>query len=224
MRLRTMLSLLGALALTAGVAADHVPGHQTCDPTFPMPIPGSEFFTGGVLFVTLIGPVEDTVITNTVFHIHYVSDGATPASDLALVVSVMVDKGSPEIIVTGADLGFRGGAGTFLGTFETDAFNGVVWQSRFPHSMVDLQIDAVGGGGIQGTAHFVASEITFDVIPPSECCPWDLDGDGAVGTADLLDLLGQWGTNPGGPPDLDGDGNVSTADLLTLLANWGACE
>jgi hypothetical protein len=54
-------------------------------------------------------------------------------------------------------------------------------------------------------------------------CPADLDGDCTVGTADLLDLLGQWGTDPGGPPDFDGDMNVGTADLLELLSNWGPC-
>jgi hypothetical protein len=42
----------------------------------------------------------------------------------------------------------------------------------------------------------------------ADTCPWDLDGSGSVGTSDLLDLLSQWGTNPGGPPDFDGDGNV----------------
>ena len=54
-------------------------------------------------------------------------------------------------------------------------------------------------------------------------CPADLGGDGSVGTSDLLDLLTQWGTDPGGPPDFDGDGNVGTSDLLELLANWGPC-
>jgi hypothetical protein len=58
-----------------------------------------------------------------------------------------------------------------------------------------------------------------DVADP---CPWDLDGSGSVGTADLLDLLSQWGTNPGGPPDFDG-GGVGTSDLLELLSNWGEC-
>ena len=53
-------------------------------------------------------------------------------------------------------------------------------------------------------------------------CP-DLDGDGTVGTADLLDLLAQWGSDPGGPPDYDGDGIVSTSDLLKLLGAWGPC-
>ncbi len=56
-----------------------------------------------------------------------------------------------------------------------------------------------------------------------EACPWDLDGSGYVGIGDLLDLLAQWGTNPGGPPDFDGDGTVDITDFLALLSNWGAC-
>lgn len=53
-------------------------------------------------------------------------------------------------------------------------------------------------------------------------CPADLDGDGNVGTTDLLELLAQWGTD--GSADIDGDGTVGTNDLLILLANWGPCE
>ena len=52
-------------------------------------------------------------------------------------------------------------------------------------------------------------------------CPWDCgDGDGAVGTVDLLGLLAQWG-GPGAC-DFDG-GGTGTTDLLEMLANWGAC-
>jgi hypothetical protein len=56
---------------------------------------------------------------------------------------------------------------------------------------------------------------------PDECeCPADFDGDGDVDTADLLFLLGAWGTPDG---DVDGDGDTDTADLLALLAAWGEC-
>ena len=50
-----------------------------------------------------------------------------------------------------------------------------------------------------------------------------LDGDGSVGIADLLILLGGWGACPPPPcpADLDGDGSVGIADLLLLLAAWG---
>ncbi len=55
--------------------------------------------------------------------------------------------------------------------------------------------------------------------------PGDLDGDGAVGVADLVMLLGEWGSCPAHPDacpaDIDRDGGVGIADLLILLANWG---
>ncbi|MHC4107803.1 MAG: hypothetical protein ACYS0D_06850 [Planctomycetota bacterium] len=56
-----------------------------------------------------------------------------------------------------------------------------------------------------------------------QCVSCDLNVDGAVSTADQLDLLGQWGSDPGGPPDFDGDGNVGTEEIETLLDAWGSC-
>jgi len=58
------------------------------------------------------------------------------------------------------------------------------------------------------------------ITEAGEPCPWDFDGDGDVDTADLLYLLGAWGTPYG---DVDGDGDTDTADLLALLAHWGEC-
>ena len=71
-------------------------------------------------------------------------------------------------------------------------------------------------GGQSGSAYL------FDAAAPG-MCPWDLDSSGTVGILDLLALLADWGTDPGGPPDFDGDGTVGILDLLTLLANWGEC-
>ncbi|MHC4217674.1 MAG: M12 family metallo-peptidase [Planctomycetota bacterium] len=59
---------------------------------------------------------------------------------------------------------------------------------------------------------------------PDECessCPWDLDGSGAVGVNDFLELLAVWGQT-GVPADFDG-GGVGVTDFLILLANWGPC-
>lgn len=70
------------------------------------------------------------------------------------------------------------------------------------------------------TDDWYIDDISILAIPP---CPADLDGDGAVGTIDLLFLLGNWGPNPGSPADLDGDDVVGTSDLLILLGNWGPC-
>ncbi len=57
----------------------------------------------------------------------------------------------------------------------------------------------------------------------ADCCPADLDGDGAVGAADLAELLGSWGPCEGCPPDLDGDDVVGPFDLALLLGAWGLC-
>jgi len=59
------------------------------------------------------------------------------------------------------------------------------------------------------------------VLMPVEPGLGDINGDGVVGTDDLLLLIGSWGLcDPVCPPDLDGDGVVGTNDLLIVLANW----
>ncbi len=54
-------------------------------------------------------------------------------------------------------------------------------------------------------------------------CPQDLDNDGTVGPADLAELLGAWGPNPGHPADFNFDGTVDPFDLAPLLGAWGLC-
>lgn len=56
-------------------------------------------------------------------------------------------------------------------------------------------------------------------VPPA--CPADINGDNAVGPADLATLLSAWGGT--GPSDLNGDGVVGSADITVLLSAWGAC-
>ena len=48
----------------------------------------------------------------------------------------------------------------------------------------------------------------------------DLNNDGAVNFADLIDLLGHWSMTHSSA-DLNFDGSVGFADLLLLLGNWG---
>ncbi len=55
-------------------------------------------------------------------------------------------------------------------------------------------------------------------------CSADLDDSGGIGAADLAQLLGAWGPNPGHSADLDGDGNVGPLDLAMVLGNWGPCK
>ena len=54
--------------------------------------------------------------------------------------------------------------------------------------------------------------------------PADLDGDGTVGTSDLLILFANWGSCEvceACTADLDGNCTVGVSDLLILFSNWG---
>ncbi len=102
-------------------------------------------------------------------------------------------------------------SGVYLATLELYSTDPAVGTSR----SVQLVMNA-GATDAQFTAAFAAAEARL--APP---CPADLDGDGAVGGADLGILLGGWGLP--GPADLDRDGAVTGADLGALLGAWGAC-
>ena len=73
----------------------------------------------------------------------------------------------------------------------------------------------------------------FSITPPSAdtpgadnvaCdvadCPGDSNGDLTVNLADLLDVIGNWGT-AGPTGDVTDDGAVDLADLLEIIGNWG---
>lgn len=60
------------------------------------------------------------------------------------------------------------------------------------------------------------------VTPIGTFCQSDLDGDGFVGTDDLLMAIADWGSNES-DADVDQDGTVGTSDILILLADWGSC-
>ncbi|MEC9374525.1 MAG: hypothetical protein VYC34_11810 [Planctomycetota bacterium] len=66
----------------------------------------------------------------------------------------------------------------------------------------------------------VTGALSGALINIASTCPADLDGDGAVGAADLAALLGAWGMT--GPADFDG-GGVTSSDLGILLGSWGPC-
>lgn len=53
-------------------------------------------------------------------------------------------------------------------------------------------------------------------------CAGDADGDGAVGIADLLAVIGAWGPCVGCPEDFDDNGAVDVMDLLMVLSSWNS--
>ena len=169
------LCLLGSSA-----SADHINDHLNSDPEWPVAFPTREFFSGGAAFVTAIGPFAGWEVTNAVFDITWVSDGTTPASELAIDVGVRTEAGYVEIHVTGADLGFGSGPGTFTGTYSTHGLDGIYQGGFFgPNSTLDIALGAVNGG-IEGTGYFVDSYINLDVIPNGPVldvigqCPGDM--------------------------------------------------
>ncbi len=86
-------------------------------------------------------------------------------------------------------------------------------------SVVDELTITWPDGTIQTFAN-VAADQTLTVAYPAPTCAADLDGDGAVGAADLATLLGAWN---GAEGELDGDGLTGAADLAFLLGAWGPC-
>ena len=123
----------------------------------------------------------------------------------------------------------NGGAWVDIPALETNGTGGV-WESvsfivsdhvtpnanvRVRFATEDTPNNSITEAGID--------DLLVEELVCGPACPWDLDGGGAVGTADLLSLLAAWGTDPGGPPDFDGNGVVNTGDLLDLLAHWGPC-
>jgi hypothetical protein len=96
---------------------------------------------------------------------------------------------------------------------------GTLYNFRFDADAPPAEVTATLGMFREGPV----TEVTGRTVGPEAVCPADLDGDGNVGTSDLLELLSAWGPNPGHPADLDGNGTVGTADLLELLSSWGPC-
>ncbi len=95
----------------------------------------------------------------------------------------------------------------------------------------------IGSGSPTLSSSFFCDNIPNHMFGPyndggdNEFCPMcdgDVNGNGAVGVADLLELLATWGQCPDEPDscfaDIDGNGYVGTSDLLTLFENWGPCE
>ena len=58
--------------------------------------------------------------------------------------------------------------------------------------------------------------------PPA--CPEDLNDNGSVDFADLLEVLGAWGACGGCDEDFDSNGVVGFDDLLNLLSKWGPVD
>jgi len=60
-------------------------------------------------------------------------------------------------------------------------------------------------------------------IYPEPVCPMDYDGDGLIGTNDIIIMFGEYGCVGSCDYDPNGDGVVGVMDLLMMLASVGDC-
>ena len=86
-------------------------------------------------------------------------------------------------------------------------------------------VNGDGVGDLIIGAHYarpngVSAGESYVVFGRSACTTANLNGDGAIDTADLGILIGQFGT-AGPEADINGDGVVDTADLGILIGAFG---
>jgi subtilisin family serine protease len=77
--------------------------------------------------------------------------------------------------------------------------------------------DVYFGAGMVNVAAAVAA------ADPGTQCSADINGDGMVGTDDILAVLAQWGPCSGCSADIDGDGEVGVNEILAILEAYGPC-
>lgn len=104
----------------------------------------------------------------------------------------------------------------FIGFIDPAGFNAVVLTGT-------LQVNEKGtleGGTIFGCDDFTLAVPAGFITPP---CPADINNDSVIDTADLGQLISDFGTNAP-TSDINTDGIVDTADLGILIAEFGfAC-
>ena len=105
---------------------------------------------------------------------------------------------------------------------ENEWANAIRWGSMYnfyftanePPSDVALTLGLFKPGNEPSVEHIAAAPAC------QVACEGDVDGSGSVGIADMLQLIGDWGSN-NAESDINGDGQVDVTDLLLLVGNWG---
>jgi subtilisin family serine protease len=70
----------------------------------------------------------------------------------------------------------------------------------------------------------VNAAAAVEAVDPADDCLGDSNGDGVVGTDDLLDAIANWGVcGDSCESDVNGDGLINTDDILAMISNWGPC-
>ena len=145
---RTSVALAAsAVLLLAPPAIAHGPSETT---TFVSPLPTFPF-TSQITFVSLFPPPVGVSIVHATLDLTWNSDGTFPASDLLLHYEISVDGVIRDLVVTGADLGWGSGPGTYTGSIDTDILNGQTVQGGLFGTKLELDIaTSTGFGGVTG--------------------------------------------------------------------------
>ena len=203
-------------------------------PCFEGPAPTSEypFLSPPFGSCALIGTESNPgPLTSPLLALHHFNTDLSSHAGLTSVTIV----GGPFYTGESYPLAYRGAM------FLADVLFGWMYCLRVDESdqVVDLfQFGSTNDGPVALATHPITGDIHYISLFEHAVkrirwegpLPGDLDGDLAVGPADLAALLAQWGKCP--PPDVGDcsadmapagmpDGIVGPADLAGLLANWG---
>ena len=135
---------------------------------------------------------------------------------------------------------FPGGLGEFFCpqneflVFEDGPSMDVTLQwAKYGDASDQCSLSRIWGGIHPGADDLPGRQMGLIIGPESFCqasryyngqfsCPADIDGDGAVGITDLLELLGTW-ESADCNADIDRDETVGILDFLAILGTWGSC-
>lgn len=123
-------------------------------------------FTGQVMFITFIGPPAGQNIWHATADFTWIANGGgTPASNVLVNFELAVNGMTKHWTVTGADLGWGSGPGTYTGSIGTDFLNGLI-SPNGPggSSIIHVDIGTTTGGGLSG-GHFDNSSFTLEIAP-----------------------------------------------------------
>jgi hypothetical protein len=203
---RTLLVTALGVGLLCGPAGAHDgPGTTSYHLQVPdMPL------NGALTQVLLVGPPAGSEIVHTTWHLTFSSPpGGTLASEVLLELSVQLQTGGEDWVISGAELGWPASTGTFSGSLDSDLLNGVLQAGLGGISTPELFLWSTGGGV---TGKYVASTIELRLAP--ELCQPDLGhaGPGAVSLAVCGEPLGS-----GQSAELAIAGAPAAAPMLLLV-------
>lgn len=121
--------------------------------------------------------------------------------------------------------------GLVIGTsFDSPLFTrrAKIWRPSTQPTTLETGIETIFDSSIArfiNRSGQIQVDTTFAILLLDPRCLGDVDGDGAVGVEDLLQVVADWGTDGDGPCGSDGndDGTVGVDDLLDVIANWNGC-